>query len=194
MPLASSTAVAAAAPVLFEDYLKQYDDVVKPPIPKMSQYRALRGKSVSSLKRVYSGPPSEGSHLAEGDCYPRLDTPTLARSTIPRKRSKSVASVTFARRRPPPSPTVATQTTAPPPLVSSVSAGSRGVALIKGLAESVTGVIGGLTPRLSITYANPSVPSSLASAVAVYPKLEEALLDHARSSKLPQEQLDWYKK
>ncbi|KAF4460482.1 hypothetical protein FALBO_12730, partial [Fusarium albosuccineum] len=149
--MASSTAVAAAAPVLFEDYLKQYDDVVKPPIPKMSQYRALRGKSVSSLKRVYSGPPSEGSHLAEGDCYPRLDTPTLARSTIPRKRSKSVASVTFARRRPPPSPTVATQTTAPPHLVSSVSAGSRGVALIKGLAESVTGVIGGLTPRSAVS-------------------------------------------
>ncbi|KAL6402336.1 putative farnesyl-pyrophosphate synthetase [Ilyonectria robusta] len=29
---------------------------------------------------------------------------------------------------------------------------------------------------------------------SVYPKLEEALLDHARSYKLPQEQLDWYKK
>lgn len=29
---------------------------------------------------------------------------------------------------------------------------------------------------------------------AVFPKLEEVLLDHARSYKLPQEQLDWYKK
>ncbi|RSM15370.1 Farnesyl pyrophosphate synthase [Fusarium oligoseptatum] len=29
---------------------------------------------------------------------------------------------------------------------------------------------------------------------SVYPKLEEALLDHARSYKLPQEQLDWYKR
>jgi farnesyl diphosphate synthase len=29
---------------------------------------------------------------------------------------------------------------------------------------------------------------------SVYPKLEETLLDHARSYKLPQEQLDWYKK
>ena len=29
---------------------------------------------------------------------------------------------------------------------------------------------------------------------SVYPKLEEALLEHARSYKLPQEQLDWYKK
>ncbi|KAH6892291.1 isoprenoid synthase domain-containing protein [Thelonectria olida] len=29
---------------------------------------------------------------------------------------------------------------------------------------------------------------------SVYPKLEEALLDHARSYKLPKEQLDWYKK
>ncbi|RKU47097.1 Farnesyl pyrophosphate synthetase [Coniochaeta pulveracea] len=29
---------------------------------------------------------------------------------------------------------------------------------------------------------------------AVFPKLEEALLDHAKSYKLPQEQLDWYKK
>ncbi|KAH7152238.1 isoprenoid synthase domain-containing protein [Dactylonectria estremocensis] len=29
---------------------------------------------------------------------------------------------------------------------------------------------------------------------SVYPKLEEALLDHARSYKLPQEQLEWYKK
>lgn len=29
---------------------------------------------------------------------------------------------------------------------------------------------------------------------SVYPKLEEALLEHARSYKLPQEQLDWYKR
>jgi farnesyl diphosphate synthase len=29
---------------------------------------------------------------------------------------------------------------------------------------------------------------------AVYPKLEEALLDHAKSYKLPQAELDWYKK
>ncbi|KPM36356.1 Farnesyl pyrophosphate synthase [Neonectria ditissima] len=29
---------------------------------------------------------------------------------------------------------------------------------------------------------------------SVYPKLEEALLDHARSYKLPKEQLEWYKK
>jgi farnesyl diphosphate synthase len=29
---------------------------------------------------------------------------------------------------------------------------------------------------------------------SVFPKLEEALLDHAKSYKLPQEQLDWYKK
>ena len=29
---------------------------------------------------------------------------------------------------------------------------------------------------------------------SVYPKLEAALLDHAKSYKLPQEQLDWYKK
>lgn len=29
---------------------------------------------------------------------------------------------------------------------------------------------------------------------SVFPKLEEALLDHAKSYKLPQEQLEWYKK
>lgn len=29
---------------------------------------------------------------------------------------------------------------------------------------------------------------------AVYPKLEEALLDHAKSYKLPQAELEWYKK
>ena len=28
---------------------------------------------------------------------------------------------------------------------------------------------------------------------AVYPKLEEAILDHARSYKLPKEELDWLK-
>ena len=29
---------------------------------------------------------------------------------------------------------------------------------------------------------------------AVWPKLEAALLEHAKSYKLPQEQLDWYKR
>lgn len=29
---------------------------------------------------------------------------------------------------------------------------------------------------------------------AVYPKLEEALLDHARSYKLPEKELNWLKK
>lgn len=29
---------------------------------------------------------------------------------------------------------------------------------------------------------------------SVYPKLEEAILDHARSYKLPKEQLDWLTK
>jgi hypothetical protein len=29
---------------------------------------------------------------------------------------------------------------------------------------------------------------------SVYPKLEEALLEHARSYKLPQAELEWYKK
>jgi len=29
---------------------------------------------------------------------------------------------------------------------------------------------------------------------SVFPKLQEALLEHAKSYKLPQEQLDWYKK
>lgn len=29
---------------------------------------------------------------------------------------------------------------------------------------------------------------------SVFPKLEEALLDHAKSYKLPQQQLDWFKK
>lgn len=29
---------------------------------------------------------------------------------------------------------------------------------------------------------------------SVYPKLEEALLEHAKSYKLPQVELDWYKK
>ena len=29
---------------------------------------------------------------------------------------------------------------------------------------------------------------------SVYPKLEEALLEHAKSYKLPQAELDWYKK
>lgn len=28
---------------------------------------------------------------------------------------------------------------------------------------------------------------------AVWPKLQEAILDHARSYKLPQAELDWYK-
>lgn len=29
---------------------------------------------------------------------------------------------------------------------------------------------------------------------SVYPKLEAALLDHAKSYKLPEEQLNWYKR
>lgn len=29
---------------------------------------------------------------------------------------------------------------------------------------------------------------------AVYPKLEEALLDHAKSYKLPEKELEWFKK
>lgn len=29
---------------------------------------------------------------------------------------------------------------------------------------------------------------------SVYPKLEEALLDHARSYKLPEKELNWFKK
>lgn len=29
---------------------------------------------------------------------------------------------------------------------------------------------------------------------SIYPKLEEALLDHARSYKLPHAELDWYKR
>ncbi|KAM0435336.1 hypothetical protein ACHAPT_003430 [Fusarium lateritium] len=146
--------MAAVAPLQFKDVWDQPHDEAKPPIPKMSRYRSLRGKSASSLKRrafdVYSGPPSEGSHLAQGDCYPRLDTPTLLGRPIPRRRSKSVASAIFTRGRPLPSSKVQVQAQQAPPPVSSVSAGARGVALFKGLAESVTGVIGGLAPRAAV--------------------------------------------
>ncbi|KAJ4314059.1 hypothetical protein N0V84_009104 [Fusarium piperis] len=145
--------MAAVAPLQSEDAWDQPHDAVKPPIPKMSRLRSLRGKSASSLKRrafdVYSGPPSEGSHLAQGDCYPRLGTPTLLGRPVGRRRSKSVASATFMRGRPLLSPKVQVQAQPAPP-VSSVSAGARGVALFKGLAESVTGVIGGLAPRAAV--------------------------------------------
>ncbi|KAL2676931.1 hypothetical protein Neosp_010698 [[Neocosmospora] mangrovei] len=145
--------MAAVAPLQFANAWDQPHDAVKPPIPKMSRLRSLRGKSASSLRRrafdVYSGPPSEGSHLAQGDCYPRLDTPTLLGRPVGRRRSKSVASATFMRGRPMLSPKVQVQGQVPPS-VSSVSAGARGVALFKGLAESVTGVIGGLAPRAAV--------------------------------------------
>ncbi|KAF4974246.1 hypothetical protein FZEAL_8826 [Fusarium zealandicum] len=143
--MASSTAVVAAAPLQFQDHLGKQPDEFKPPLPKLSRYRSLRRKSISSVKRpafdVYADPPSEGNHLAHGDCYPRLDSPTLVGRIT--RRSKSLTSINSL----PP----ATQA---PPLpvspISFVSAGSRGVALFKGLAESVTGVIGGLTPRPAV--------------------------------------------
>ncbi|RSM15368.1 hypothetical protein CEP52_000931 [Fusarium oligoseptatum] len=91
--------MAAVAPLQFEDAWDQPHDAVKPPIPKMSRLRSLRGKSASSLKRrafdVYSGPPSEGSHLAQGDCYPRLDTPTLLGRPVGRRRSKKCSLCDF---------------------------------------------------------------------------------------------------
>ncbi|KPM36375.1 hypothetical protein AK830_g10192 [Neonectria ditissima] len=61
-----------------------------PPAPKLaavSRYRSLRGKSVSSITRrrafdVYN----DTTHLAHGNCYPHLDSPSLTR-----RRSKSEA-------------------------------------------------------------------------------------------------------
>lgn len=148
--MASSVAVAAA-PLQFHDYLLYPVDDEKPPIPDLSKYRTLRGKSVSSASQrafeIYTDPPSEGTHLAQGDCYPRLDSPTLSPKDI-RLRSKSVTSLITLRRErrhilSPPVPA------SPSPAVS-VSVGSRGVEFFRGLAESVTGVIGSLSPRLAV--------------------------------------------
>lgn len=40
----------------------------------------------------------------------------------------------------------------------------------------------------------PAQKTTLKEFESVYPKLEEAMLDHARSYKLPQAELDWLKK
>lgn len=39
----------------------------------------------------------------------------------------------------------------------------------------------------------PAQKTTLKEFESIYPKLEEALLDHARSYKLPQTELDWFK-
>ncbi|KAG8665724.1 hypothetical protein FPOAC2_10807 [Fusarium poae] len=147
--MASSVAVAAV-PVQFHDYLLYPIDNEKPPIPDLSKYRALHEKSISSVSQrtleVYTSSPPEKSHLADGDCYPRLDSPTLSTKVI-RRRSKSVTSLLTLRRErrrilSPPLPT------SPPPV--SVSVGTRGAEFFKGLAESLTGVIGSLSPRIAV--------------------------------------------
>ncbi|KAL6925012.1 hypothetical protein FSHL1_002261 [Fusarium sambucinum] len=147
--MASSVAVAAV-PVQFHDYLLYPIDNEKPPIPDLSKYRTLHEKSISSVSQrtleVYTSSPPEGSHLADGDCYPRLDSPTLSAKFI-RHRSKSVTSLLALRRErrriiSPPLPT------SPPPVT--VSVGTRGAEFFKGLAESLTGVIGSLSPRIAV--------------------------------------------
>ncbi|KAM5342458.1 hypothetical protein ACJ41O_013424 [Fusarium nematophilum] len=174
--------MAASTAALFEDRLLQPEDAEpKPPIPKMSRYRSLRGKSLTASKRrafdVYSDQPSEGSHLAQGDCYPRLDSPTLI-ERITRRRSKSLASSIASARGP---PTSSASAKTPHPFVSSVS--GRGAALLRGLAGSVTGVIGGLAPRAAVGAVGngatarrqasqspaPSLPRSLAPSVPPSP-------------------------
>ncbi|CVL10142.1 uncharacterized protein FPRN_04712 [Fusarium proliferatum] len=147
----SSSVAVAAAPLQFHDYLQFPINDTKPPIPDFSKYRNLRGKSVCAESRktfeVYADPPSEGAHLAEGDCYPRLnsDSPTLAARTV-RRRSRSVTSLlTLSRERKLIEPVVPAL---PSPSVS-VSVGNRGVEFLKGLAGGVTGVIGSLSPRIA---------------------------------------------
>ena len=149
--MASSVAVVAAAPVQFHDYLLYPVDDEKPPIPDLSKYRNSRGKSISSAYHktfeVYPDTPTDGTHLAEGDCYPRLDSPSLSSKAI-RLRSKSVTSLITLRRErrhiiSPPLPA------SPSPAVS-VSVSNRGVEFFKGLAESVTGVIGSFSPRTAV--------------------------------------------
>lgn len=39
----------------------------------------------------------------------------------------------------------------------------------------------------------PAQKTTLKEFESIYPKLEEAILDHARSYKLPQAELDWFK-
>ncbi|UZP43947.1 hypothetical protein NXS19_011759 [Fusarium pseudograminearum] len=147
--MASSVAVAAA-PVQFHDYLLYPVDDEKPPIPDLSKYRTLHEKSLPSVSQrtleVYTTPSPETKHLADGDCYPRLDSPTLSAKVI-RRRSKSVTSLLTLRRErrrivSPPLPTS--------PLPVSVSVGTRGAEFFKGLAESLTGVIVSLSPRLAV--------------------------------------------
>ncbi|CAG1988769.1 unnamed protein product [Fusarium graminearum] len=147
--MASSVAVAAA-PVQFHDYLLYPVDDEKPPIPDLSKYRTLHEKSLSFVSQrtleVYTTPSPEAKHLTDGDCYPRLDSPTLSAKVI-RCRSKSVTSLLTLRRErrrivSPPLPTS--------PLPVSVSVGTRGAEFFKGLADSLTGVIGSLSPRLAV--------------------------------------------
>lgn len=149
--MASSVAVAVtAAPVQFHDYLLYPVDDEKPPIPDLSKYRTSRISSASHKTfEVYADTPTDGTHLAEGDCYPRLDSSTLSTKTL-RHRSKSVTSLITLRRErrniiSPPLPA------SPSPAVS-VSVGNlnRGVEFFKGLAESVTGVIGSFSPRTAV--------------------------------------------
>ncbi|KIL84349.1 hypothetical protein FAVG1_12369 [Fusarium avenaceum] len=151
--MASPVAVAAA-PLQFHDYLQYPIDDGKPPIPSISKYRALRGKSVSSdnIKtfEVYADPPSDGSHLAEGDCYPRLDSPTLMTRSAQRRPRSVVSTIASTREPYPPLPALPAS---PSPVVSG-SVGNRGVEFFKGLAESVTGIIGSLSPRLAVGTGN----------------------------------------
>lgn len=155
----SSSVAVGAAPLQFHDYLQFPINDTKPPIPDFSKYRNLRGKSVCAESRktfeVYADPPSEGAHLAEGDCYPRLDSPTLVPRTV-RRRSRSVTSLlTLSRERKLIAPVVPAL---PSPSVS-VSVGNRGVEFLKGLAESVTGVIGSLSPRIAASADNDNGPN-----------------------------------
>ncbi|KAF5018021.1 hypothetical protein F66182_10016 [Fusarium sp. NRRL 66182] len=151
----TASVAVAATPLQFHDYLQHVDDV-KPPIPDFSKFRTLRGKSLSSDSRRtihVSELPSEGSHLAQGDCYPRLDSPTLV-ARISRRRSRSVTSlITLPRERRFLSSS-ATQVPPSPAVSASISVGNRGIEFLKGLAESVSGVIGNLSPRTAASAVN----------------------------------------
>ncbi|KAH7152237.1 hypothetical protein B0J13DRAFT_658596 [Dactylonectria estremocensis] len=70
----------------------QIHATLKPPPVPASRYRSLRGKSVSSTTRRRAFDVYSDGNLAQGDCYPQLDSPTLS-TRASRRRSKSVASL-----------------------------------------------------------------------------------------------------
>lgn len=117
----------------------------------ISRYRSLRGKSVSSIRRrafdVYVDSPEDSNHLAQGDCYPRLDPPSLGGQRL-RHRSKSTTSLAFSSRAssPPLGPL-----RPPHPVPTSSFSSGRGAALLRELTGNITGnitgVIGGFAPR-----------------------------------------------